>query len=164
MQSKILLWCWLLSLISCFDPPKVKVKLEGRPMPSFDLLLQDSVTRLNTDSIREGNPVILFYFNPDCPYCKAQITDILNHISIFKGVQFYLFTSYQYKDLEDFYKRYHLKDYPNITVAVDYSNFFSTHFPVDAVPYLAIYDKEKKLKRILVGNHNVDSIRQIASE
>jgi thiol-disulfide isomerase/thioredoxin len=160
--GKIIVFCLPFLLGGCFDPPKVKIQLEGRPMPSFELILQDSVTHLHTDSIPEGRPVVLFYFNPDCPYCKAQMKDITTNIAALTNIDFYLLTNYDYNELKSFYKDFNLVNYPNIIAGIDYTNYFNTHFPVSAVPFLVIYDKDKRLKKILVGRHDINIIRQMA--
>lgn len=141
----------LVSLYGCFDKEAIKTGLEGKPLPSFSLLLPDSVTYLNTNSIPSGRPIALFYYGPYCPYSRAQMEIIINNMSVLKDIQFYVFTSYPFHDMKKFSDDYHLNKYPNITAGRDDKRFFSEYFQVPGVPYLAVYDKNKRLKRAFIG-------------
>src|SRR5438552_502399 len=92
----------LLCVSGCLQNPPMKTGLEGRRLPSFSILLMDSTTRLNTDSIDSGKPFVMFYFGPDCPYCRAEIRDIIQHNAQFNNIKFYLVTAYPFSDVKRF--------------------------------------------------------------
>ena len=52
----------------CYSTEPEKTGLEGKIMPSFKLLLEDSITYVDTKNIPIGKPVVLFYYGPHCPY------------------------------------------------------------------------------------------------
>jgi len=151
----------LICLCGCNEQPPLKTGLEGKPLPSFNLLLNDGVTYFNTGNIPAGKPVVLFYFSPECPYCRAQMTNIINDISSLQNVRFYVFTNYPFSELRSFYKHYQLQKYQNIVVGVDYANFFGDYFKIQVVPYTAIYSKDNKLNKAFIGNIPVKQIKEI---
>lgn len=138
-------------LFGCYSKEPIKTGLEGKPLPSFNLLLSDSISNFNTTSIPPGQPVALLYFGPYCPYSRAQMEIILNNIDALKAIHFYVFTAYPYSDMKKFYDDYNLSKYPNITVGIDYKKFFREYFEVPGVPYMALYDKDKKLRKAFLG-------------
>src|SRR5882757_7748196 len=155
----------LASLSGCFSTPdKEKTGLEGKPLPSFDLLLTDSVSHFNTNRIPPGEPVVLFYFGPHCPYSRAQMEDIVDNIKTLGNIRFYVFTSGPFQELKGFYDHYGLKNYPNVTVGQDYAYYFSGYFKTNIVPYLAVYDRHKQLKQALIGKTDIGIIKDIALE
>jgi hypothetical protein len=53
--------------------------------------------------------------------------------------------------MKKFNAHYQLSKYANIKIGYDYSHFFRDYFPVNGVPYIAVYSKEKKLNRVFEG-------------
>jgi hypothetical protein len=161
MRVKILLMIGLF-LIGCYSRKPENTGKEGELIPSFKLLLADSLTYIDTKSIPEGNPVVFLYFGPHCPYSKAQIEEIIEDINILKNIRFYVFTTWSFSEMKEFYNHYQLSKYNNITTGVDNKFFFLEHFEVQGVPYMAIYDKHKKLKKAFVGKVYGKQIKEIA--
>jgi thiol-disulfide isomerase/thioredoxin len=162
-MKKVLLIFLLTGLSGCLSHQStIKTGLEGAPMPSFDLLLADSMTHFNTKSIPVGKPVVLFYFQPWCPYCKAQTETMIEQMQSLKGIRFYMLTSSLSPLFKQFYDHYELSKYPNIIVGIDDSLIFGNYFKTPGVPYLAIYDRDKKLKRVLIGQSDISVIKDIA--
>src|SRR5579859_4295090 len=96
--------------VACTAHPKA-----GELFPSFDILLTDSVTRLNTATIKEGDPIVLLYFSPDCEHCQKETESILRHMPAMKEVRFYFVTNDPFDRLKVFQGYYKLDRYPNIT-------------------------------------------------
>lgn len=70
---------WVITDAS-MDPRNKKTGLEGKPPPSFSLLLVDNATRINMNEIPEGKPIVIVQFSPYCLFCQAEILDIIEHI------------------------------------------------------------------------------------
>jgi len=140
----------------------LKTGLEGKPMPMIDLLLIDSTTHLNINSIKSGKPVILFAFEPWCPYCKAQTKSIIAKIESLKGIDFYFLTNSTYPGLKEFYNRFELQKYHNIKAGIDYNYSFARYFKTSQVPVMAIYDSNNNLKQLLVGKNYISTIKDVA--
>jgi len=142
--------------------PMVKTGKEGQLMPVIDLKLIDTNTHFNTQQIPKGKPSILFAFEPWCPFCKAQTKSILSHIESFKDVNLYFLTNSTYPEFKKFYDRFELEKYPTIKVGIDYRYIFAQYFKTSQVPYMAVYDKDRKLKQVLMGKNYISVIKDVA--
>jgi thiol-disulfide isomerase/thioredoxin len=152
------------SLFGCINSPSVKSKLAGEALPSFNLLLIDSVTGFNTNNIPSGNAIVLYYFTPVCPFCRAQTEEIITEMKSLANIRFYFLTTFPFGKLKRYYDHYELKKYPNITVGQDYKYYFENHFKAQQVPYMVIYNKNKQLKNVVIGKVNISVIKKLALE
>lgn len=152
----------LIVLASCSDPKPIRTGKEGTAIPIFNLLLADSITSLNTKSIPVGKPIVLFYFSPQCPYCKAQMEEIIQNISYLRDIKFYIFTSWPYSEMKKFYEHFNLNKYPNLVTGIDQNNFFETYFKAFTVPYTAIYRQDKTLNGVFVGKVSSKQIKEMS--
>jgi thioredoxin-related protein len=151
-------------LVGCVQDVHRKTGLEGKPMPSFDLLLMDSVTHLNTKNIPEGQPIVLLFISPSCPYCRSQTKEIISNIALFQNVRFYILSTYPFQSLKQYYQEFGLNKYRNITVGGNYDLYFVRAFKVDGIPYMAFYSRNKILKQVMIGKLDVGLVRDIALE
>ncbi len=162
-MKKITLALCLVTLFGCKNTrPPVITGFEGKPLPAFTLLLSDSVTYINTQNIPIGKPVVLFYFSPKCPYCRAEMSDIVKDITLLKNLEIYVFTNWSFSAMKQFYDEYQLNKYPNLKVGVDYANYFEGNFNAYGVPYIAIYRKDGLLNKAFVGKIDVQLIKDVA--
>jgi thiol-disulfide isomerase/thioredoxin len=153
----------VINLTSCYSKkPKLKTGLEGKPMPSIDLILSDTNVRFNTANIKNGRPTILFAFEPWCPFCKAQTKSIVSHMESLKDIDIYFLTNATYPGFKTFYDKYQLGKYPNIKAGIDYTYSFASYFKTNQVPVMAIFDKNKILKQVLVGKNYISTIKEAA--
>jgi thiol-disulfide isomerase/thioredoxin len=149
--------------IGCFNATTKKNALEGQKMPSFNILLMDSTSQINTGLIPEGKPIVFYFFSPDCPFCKKQTMEIVDNIEHLKGVYFYFLSFYSFDQIKEYYDKYKLKRFSNIMVGQDYEFFFGTYFKGKSAPYLAIYNENKILKHVFVGVMNVKKIKELTN-
>lgn len=162
-MKKVFIALSVIAASSCnHSMPSVKTGFEGKPMPEFRLLMNDSVTYLNTASIPTGKPVVLLYFSPNCPYCRAEINGILKNIESLKDIRFYFFATWPVKEIKAFSTYYHLDKYPNIEIGQDCKGFFLNHFKVTRVPYTAIFKKDKRLNEVFMGKVEPEQIKEVA--
>ena len=150
-------------LWGCYGKEPTNTNMVGKKLPAFNVLGKDSAI-FNTQRIPEGQPVVVFYFSPHCPYCRAQLEDITADMEDLKNIKFYMLTSSPYQEMNAFYKQYKMDQYPNITVGVDTADYFPIHFKVDYVPAIAIFNKEKKLNALFMGKTDVRQIRELAEQ
>ncbi|SRR5258708_8230062 len=163
-MKKIAIIFLFAGLSGCYSKQPEKTGLEGKPLPSFNLFLADSATYFNTGSIPAGKPVVLLFFGPHCPYSRAQMEEIIEGMTILRDIRFYIFTTDQFEEMKSFYNEYRLYRYPNVTVGIDYTNFFGDYFKAKGVPYMAIYGKGKKLKEVFMGKVYGKQIKEAAEE
>lgn len=159
MKLTIILTLFL-SLASCHDKIPDNNDLNKRNLPSFNILRVDSPNTFNTNQIPEGKQTVFFYFDPDCEYCKHQTEVIISIINDLKQTSFYFISDWPENNLKDYYTRYKLNRYPNILVGRDLNSSFGNHFKPSGVPCLAIFDKNKKLKNLIIGTASSDSIKR----
>jgi len=148
-------------LIACAEKRNIKTGLEGKLLPSFNVLLVDS-TKLNTNKLPTDKPIVLFFMSPYCPYCKAQTEEIISEINSLSNIRLYILTSLPFQPLKDYYYHYKLNKYPNIMVAQDFDSDFVNYFKITSVPYIVIYNKNKTLKQVLVGKVGTSLIKDLA--
>lgn len=153
----------MLSFCSCYERQSKQTALTGEALPSFNLLLLDGSTYLNTGSIRSGKPTVLFFFSPNCPYSRAQMREIVEKMPLLKNIQFYIITNSSLTELKLFYKSYDLGRYRNITVGQDGSNFMIQHFKINSVPATFFYDANKHLKDMFEGLLHSKQISAVAT-
>jgi thiol-disulfide isomerase/thioredoxin len=150
---------------SCFQNHKsLKTGLEGKPIPAFNLLLMDSITKINTQNISTNQPIVFFFVSPYCPYCKSQTEEIVNNLEALSKIRFYIISTFPYKPFKQYFDFFKLGSFTNVTVGRDYESFFPTYFQVTSIPYIAVYSKEKILKRVLIGKVPSNLLRDIALE
>ena len=133
--------------------PKIRTDL-----PALSMRLMDTTILFNTTEVRIGEPLVIVYFSPDCSHCREETRQLTAHMDKFKNVRFLLLTPMPYDDLSYFYKEFKLNLYPNITVGQDDHLSFYHYFNPQQIPYTAIYDRGKKLNKIIVGFAGLDNI------
>lgn len=148
----------------CYGAEPQKTGMEGKPLPSVNLLLIDSTTWFNINDAPKGKPVALYYFNPHCPYCKAQTKEIIEDVDKLKGIQFYFITGFPFSEMKKYSNEYQLGKYPNITIGRDTASAIGEYFEIPGVPYMAIYNKEKKLNKTFLGKMYSSQIKKVAEQ
>jgi len=143
---------------------RIDSSLKGKPLPSFNILLPDSITLLNTNAIPTGKTTIIIGFSPTCPHCEAEIKDIIHNMDRLDKNDFILVTPYAFKEMKYFVTRLGLNKYKNITTGMDSTNIFLSYFKSSSVPYTAIFNKQKMLMGIVEGQTNAEIINQIISQ
>jgi peroxiredoxin len=152
----------MICLAGCWGKTRDSSGLEGEKLPAFSLQKADSITYLNTNDIPKGKEFVLFYFSPYCPYCRAQLEDIIKNIRELRHIQFYLVTHFPLSDMREFTKEYKLTSYPNISVSRDTADFTARYFKTPGFPYTAIYNKDKRLVKTFVGMITSKQIQAVA--
>lgn len=152
------------AISGCYHQNAAISGVEKEAMPSFNLQLSDSNTYLNTNNIPTGKPIVVCLIGTHCPYSRAEIKDITDNINKLQNVRIYILTIDPFASLKGFYKHFQLEKYRNITMARDTSNFFGKYIKANAVPYTALYDKEKKLTKVYRGKIDANLIKNMASE
>ena len=148
---------WIISM-AFRAPTKIKTGLEGRLLPSFHLLLPDSLTWLDTKDIPSGKPFIMVGFSPYCIHCQAEMRDIEKNIARFGDTTIYFVTDFPYSDMKKFYDVFHLKNYPTIVAARDSGRAFIRFFKARSIPYIAIFDAKKRLKEVIPGEMKAEML------
>jgi thiol-disulfide isomerase/thioredoxin len=153
-----------LFLTGCYAKEAEKTGHEGDTIPSFNLLLSDSVTNINTRHIPEGKATVLFYFGSHCAFSQAQMKEITEDIEKLKDLEIYAFTTDSFSEMKEFGEQFNLEEYPNIHLGQDNTKFFGNYFEVVGVPYMAVYGKDKTLHKAFMGKVYSSQIKKAAEE
>ena len=138
--------------------------MSDQTLPSFNIMEVDSTTIFNTGKLPSGKPIVLMYFSPDCEHCQHETEEILKNMDSLRQVHFVMLTALPFDKMRNFWVYYKLGNYKNITVGRDYEFFFSRHYGSQYVPYLAIYDRNKKLVKVFDGGTKVSTLIQLVNE
>jgi thiol-disulfide isomerase/thioredoxin len=162
-MKSIYIWALLVIVLSaCQHHKPEKTGLEGKVLPSFNLLLADSNTYFNTSTLPRDKAVIIMLFSPYCPYCRAQIKEMTEKINKLNDVELCLATRYPIPILREFCKEYKLEKFKNVIVGTDVTDFITEYFKAPGIPYTAIYGRDKKLNNAFMGRLFVSEIKSIA--
>lgn len=134
----------LLCLFGCKQDPLSR-------LPQFSFRLYDSITLINSKSFPEGRPIVLFHFESDCRECQQTTDSLLQNMQRLKNVQFYLLSVENFANVNLFRNYYHLDRYKNLTVGQDYDQFMRKHFKSYSIPFIALYNSDKKLVGMYKG-------------
>ncbi len=137
--------------------------LERKPLSGFNILLPDSVTYFNTTSLQAGKKTILFYYSPTCPYCRAQMREIVNNIEKYRDVQLLVITGADFKAMKGFNAYFKLEKYPNVITGIDTGNVMVKIYQAYAVPFTAFFDQRKRLTSAYRGRITGSTLLQIAN-
>lgn len=148
------------ALYSCKSKEVYKSGREGEALPAFNILLTDSVTQYNTKQLPPHKPLVVLYFRPDCPYCRAQTEDIVKSMKLLKGIQFCFLSYAPIPDIKAYEEYFHLKKFSNVLVGQDESAFFIDYFKIPGVPYLVLYAKDGKLQQAFIGSVKTNAIKK----
>lgn len=133
-------------------------------MPDFNILLDDSTTILNTQSIPSGQPIILLFFSPDCEHCQEETKALIKEYDAVKNYKIYFITIEPFRDMRYFKEYFHLGNYSNITVGRDYTFAMPKYYQLNTTPFMVIYNKEKRLQVIVKGTPTVEEIVKLVKK
>jgi len=102
-----------------------KTGMEGKPLPEFAIQLLDSVSFLHSKDIPDGKKLIIFYYSPTCPFCRAQMRDMINNMVKFKDEQLYVLTDASLSSIKIFVKYFDLEKYQKCNHWAGYRNCYS---------------------------------------
>lgn len=153
------------TLFSAFSaPPTMKTGMEGRLLPSFDILLPDSTTHLNTADIPAGKPLVLIIFSPYCTHCQQETKNIIGHIDKFSKAQLYFVTPFSYGEMKMYYNFFKLSKYSNVIMGTDLKGSFLPYFKAPGVPYTVVFDSKKRLKQVMSDRFDINELAKAVAE
>ena len=165
-KIKLLLGIFLFVII-CFLTYKITSKLNYKKevaervkvIPDFSFYRLDG-SKFSTKNLQK-KPSVFVYFNSECNYCKSETKKIQERLEDFKEVQL-IFISFEKKEIiQQFAKDYELLDQENVLFLEDRKGEFSKLFDVTSIPFMVIYDEQKKLLKKFKGATNIDAIVEV---
>jgi len=154
----LLLLTILTAVAACHRSGENKALKGIKELPHFILLSLDSSHIINSDQIPTGRPCVFFYFDPECEHCQKVTRGIIQHQRELKNVRLYFLSNAEFKEIDSFYRYFHLNSLPDVFVGTDYQFSFFNAFLPSSIPYLAVYNNQKKLAKIYNGEADIEGL------
>jgi thioredoxin-related protein len=166
-MKKILLIISLIIAAGCTSAQDTVDTKTIQKIPPFRILRQDS-TWFAAKDLKKNKPVMIIYFSPDCSHCQHLMYDLKPKMKQLKNVQIVMVTfteASMLKMIQDFYKTFDLKRYPNITVGTEgHTYVVQRYYQVRMTPFIAIYDHKGKLLKAYAKAPSVKELVAQASK
>lgn len=166
-MNKILLFFGFIAIVSssCAQPAPASKSKAAQGIPNYKILNTDSVY-VTPANLKKNMPVMIIYFSPDCSHCQHLMYELKPKMNDLKNVQVVMITfTSQMKAIQVFQRDFDLKKYPNFTVGTEGDSFVvQQYFDVHSTPYIALYDKNRKLVKAWEKAPPVDELADEAKK
>lgn len=113
-------------------------------IPAFSIQQADS-SWFSATQLPKYDYTTIVYFSPTCGHCQIAAQDLVAHMDSLKNV-FFVFVSYNpIPEIKEFGEHYKLNVFPNVRMGRDPKYFVPSFYRVEATPFVAVYDKNRKL-------------------
>ncbi len=126
----------------------------------FNALNKDIFT---DDSIKNGDPCLIIYFNPDCEFCQHEAKQLSANIQKFSNVQILMISYVDIYKILKFRQEYHLQD-KNIAFLKDTNDQFIDDFGESSIPSIFIYNKNRQLTHHFIGETKTGALLKYLNE
>ncbi|MGG9971772.1 peroxiredoxin family protein [Ferruginibacter sp. SUN002] len=126
----------------------------------FSIIKVPDSTKFTKADLKKKRPVLIMAFSPDCDHCQHETKELLKHIDLFKKVQIVMISPISYNYILEFYNKYELAKYPNITVGRDPVWLIGSFYNIRNYPGLFLYNKKGKFVKAFDGSVPVEKIAE----
>lgn len=116
------------------------------------------------DSLGHNSPTVFLYFSTDCDFCQYEIKKIKTQINEFNNVSLIFISPEPIEDIAKFADENDLSAKKNIIFLQDPVLSFASQFDANIIPYIIIYNKNRKLIKRFKGVMKVEEILKILSD
>lgn len=127
-------------------------------VPPFNLYKLPDSTLFTKADLKKKKATLLIVFSPDCDHCQHETKELTAKIKQFKKVQIVMASWLPYDQIKQFYKDYHIADYPNITMGWDKTFMLPPYYKFQSLPFMALYDKKGNLISVFEGTVSLDKV------
>jgi len=159
LLKKILFLSLLLvgySAVFCQADSTAPAYLKYPVIPQFTVYKAPDSAAFSRNNLQKSKPVVFMIFSPECEHCQRETDTLLAQIDKMKDAQIVMITYLPYAEMIEFYKKYNIAHYPQITMARDTKFFFPVFFKVRNLPSIYVYDKKGDFKRNFEGSVRID--------
>lgn len=138
--------------------------IQGFPQNSNNSIAPFKIRLTNGDGytynqLVKNKPVILIYFSPTCEHCKAFTESMLKRINKLNNNQLVMISYVDIKEVKAFDDAYKLSSHQNIKIGSEgYTFVVQKYYHIQHFPFIAEYDKNGKLKKIIPWNLKPEEI------
>jgi thiol-disulfide isomerase/thioredoxin len=138
----------------------IDYKEVGSPMPAVRVLTPKKNMVTTKDLASDANLFVMM-FNPTCGHCQEMTMDMGKNIDLFKKTKVIMIAAPNQEPYLDFFENTtHVSKYhPTFQVGVDSSEFIIRAFRYQSLPQINVYDKDRKLIKIVNGENTIESLR-----
>jgi thioredoxin-related protein len=137
------------------DQPKPQ---QSPTVPVFHILKVDSTTYFTNNDLKKHHETLIMYFSPECDHCKHQTKDLLAEMDKLKNIEIVMATYFPFAEMKTFYNNFHIADYANIKLGRDEKYQIPSHYKIQSLPFLALYDKKGNLITTFEGNQKISTL------
>jgi hypothetical protein len=121
------------------------VDRRGDLLPGFQMT-KTSGKIFESRQLKNERPVLLIYFAPDCDHCLVLLDAFFKKTAAFKNAEIVLISFKPVQQLLPFEKKYGTAQHANMHVGTEgWSFYLRNHYRLQKTPFVALYDKQKKL-------------------
>jgi thiol-disulfide isomerase/thioredoxin len=126
--------------------------------PVFNLILTNGKD-YSDKQLPKNKPIVFIYFSPDCGHCQVEAEHITKEMKLIEEA-FYVWVSYRdMEDIKAFGEKYKFSDYNNMVIGRDPAYAIPSFFRVRFTPFVAVYNKERKLIQTFESGATVDQLK-----
>lgn len=104
------------------------------------------------NQLKKNTLTAVIYFSPTCDHCKDFTQELLKHEDQLKNKQLVMITYLPLADLKSFDSLYNLSTKSFFKIGTEgYSFIVRKYYNIERFPFVALYDKQMKLVKILPG-------------
>ena len=103
-------------------------------------------------------------FSPDCDHCQHEAQEIVARKADFRNTHIIMATTYPIARMNEFAATYGLDKMENVVMAKDPFYVLLSFYSIRQFPYLALYDKKRKLIKTFEGSVGIDAVLQAFNE
>lgn len=121
-------------------------------LQEFDYISLDG----NSNSFeKSSNPVVIFFFNPECEHCQSEAKLVSENESEFENARVYFLSTERLEAIKKFAEEYHLDPFE-----VGQVDYVQVAYPmgVNTFPMCFIYSTEGKLLKQYKGEVKIEGI------
>lgn len=139
--------------------PSIYTKEVGSSLPALRIVDTSNQVFTN-DSFQSKEFLLLFLFNPSCGHCIDAGTLLKQNCDSFKNVHVaFMAGAMMLPYMSTFYNATKIEQCNQYTIGVDSAGVIEQLYNYIALPQLNIYNKERKLVKILNGNISMATLR-----
>jgi len=157
---------WLLRLVLiCISIPSFAQVDSTTPpykkfptLPPIQILLGDSTTKYTKENLPQNKPVLFILFSPDCSHCQHETEELYARKDDLKNIQVVMITLSPLWQMNEFVRRYGLKEVKNIVVGKDIYNILPSFYAIRNLPFHALYNKKGVLISTYEGSIKIENL------
>jgi len=131
---------------------KKQARQAARQLPKLDFEF------LNPLVIRNGIPVLVIFFSPDCDHCQYMTKKIVEHHDEFKEVQLIMIAPATKAGIQQFANEYDLNKLKDVNLGMDTNFKFFKIFGSTMTPSFFVYNRQHVLVKSIQGETKLSNI------